>query len=265
MDLIEGFGGHRERIGAFLHHCCECGLQLDARAHAYVDDRHTQRRCRSLYLLELEDIGGVVWIPEKGYARDGWNCLLENLQPLGTDVRSKDGVTGDISSRSGEAWHKAGAHGIADRDHDDGNRGGGLLGRQARGRAVGRNDIDRATNERRRGLCEPLRHAVTILIVEGDVAAFEVAEIPQPVPEGVSHGRVVDDADAWDFRRLLPARTPHLDCEQEPDTTDQRSELTPSHVGHGPTSCRGVTTSNRRTLLYAQPSRRATCKSLGQT
>src|SRR5437773_10416808 len=32
---------------------------------------------------------------------------------------------------------KAGAHGIADRDHDDGNRGGGLLGRQARGRAVG--------------------------------------------------------------------------------------------------------------------------------
>jgi hypothetical protein len=36
-------------------------------------------------------------------------------------------------------------------------------------------------------------------------------------------------------------------------------------VGHGPTSCRGVTTSNRRTLLYAQPSRRATCESLGQT
>src|SRR5439155_16226520 len=48
---------------------------------------------------------------------------LENLQPLGTDVRAKDGVAGDISSRSGEAWHKPGAHGIADRDHDDGNRG----------------------------------------------------------------------------------------------------------------------------------------------
>src|SRR5262249_36027138 len=107
MGLMEGFGGHRERIGALLHHCCECGLELDARAHAYGDDRHTQRRCRSLYLFKLEDIGGVVRIPEKGYAQDGWNGLLENLQPLGTDVRAKDGVAGDISSRSGEAWHKA--------------------------------------------------------------------------------------------------------------------------------------------------------------
>src|SRR5262249_43512230 len=80
MGLVEGFGGHRERIGALLHHCCECGLELDARAHAYRDDRHT--RCRSLYLFELEDIGGVVRIPEKGYARDGWNSLLENLSRL---------------------------------------------------------------------------------------------------------------------------------------------------------------------------------------
>src|SRR5262249_56903766 len=64
--------------------------ELDARADAYGDDRHTQRRCRSLYLFELEDIGGVVRIKEKGYARDGWNSLLENLQPLGTDVRAKD-------------------------------------------------------------------------------------------------------------------------------------------------------------------------------
>src|SRR5262249_53036823 len=37
-DLVEGFAGHRERIGALLHHCCECGLELDARAHAYGDD-----------------------------------------------------------------------------------------------------------------------------------------------------------------------------------------------------------------------------------
>ena len=49
----------------------------------------------------MKDIGCVVRIPEKGYARDGWNSLLENLQPLGTDVRAKDGVAGNISSRSG--------------------------------------------------------------------------------------------------------------------------------------------------------------------
>src|SRR5262249_36218342 len=178
-------------------------------------------------------IGSVVWIPEKGYAQNGWNGLLENLQPLGTHVRAKDSVAGDISSRSGEAWHEPSAHGIADRDHDDGNRGGGLLGRQARGRGVGRKSPRGATTGRPRGLWEPLRHPVTILVVEGDVAAFEVAEIAQPVSEGVPDGRVVDDANARNFRRLLPARTPHLDREQQADTTDQRSELTPSHVGHG--------------------------------
>src|SRR5262245_38885927 len=132
-ELVDWFGSHRERIGALLHHGSECGLEVDARAHAYGDDRHTQRRCRSLDLLELKDIGGVVGIPEKGYARDGWNSLLENLQPLGTDVRAKDGVAGNISSRSGEAWHEPSAHRIADRDHDDRNRDSGLLGRKACG------------------------------------------------------------------------------------------------------------------------------------
>src|SRR5262245_59693136 len=112
--LVEGFAGHRERIGALLRHCCECGRELDARAHASRDDGHTQPRWRTLSLFELEDIGGVVWIPEKRYARDGWNNLLENLQPLGTDVGTKNGVAGDISSWSGEAWHEPGAHGIAD-------------------------------------------------------------------------------------------------------------------------------------------------------
>jgi hypothetical protein len=159
--------------------------------------------CNSSNWRTLEALSGL---PEKGYARNGWNSLLEKLQPLGTDVRAKDGVPGDISSRSGKAWHEPGAHGIADRDHDDGNRGGGLLGREACRRAEGRNDIHRATNERRRGLGEPLRHSVTIRIVEGDVAAFEVAEVSQPVPEGVPMGRVVDDADARDLRRLLRAR-----------------------------------------------------------
>src|SRR5215831_9877705 len=64
QGLVKGFGVHRERIGALLHHCYECGLELDARTHAYGDDHHTQRRCRSLYLFELENTGGVVRIPE---------------------------------------------------------------------------------------------------------------------------------------------------------------------------------------------------------
>src|SRR5262249_50261823 len=65
--------------------------------------------------------------------------------------------------------------------------------------------------------------------------------------------------------RLLGARTPHLDGEQQPDSTDQGSELTPRHVGHRPTSRRKLTASNARTLLYAKPALEAEVRSLGQT
>src|SRR5262249_30290589 len=81
----------------------------------------------------------------------------------------------------------------------------GLLGREACGRAKGRNNVHWATNERRRGLGESLRHSVTIRILEGDVLAFEVTEIAQSLTEGVPVERVVDNADARDLPRLLRA------------------------------------------------------------
>src|SRR5262249_31928498 len=129
-------------------------------------------------------------------------------------------------SRSGEAWHEPGAYGIADRDHDDGNRGGGLLGREACGRAEGCNNVHRATNERRRGLGESLRRAVAIRIVEGDVLAFEVTEIAQPVTEGVPLERVVDNADVRDLPHLLRARH---ERPREGRAAEQRDELAPLH------------------------------------
>jgi hypothetical protein len=44
------------------------------------------------------------------------------------------------------------------------------------------------------------------------------------LPEGLPHRRIVEDADAQDLLLLLRARTPHLDCEQQPEATDQGSE-----------------------------------------
>src|SRR6266540_1758861 len=57
-----------------------------------------------------------------------------------------------------------------------------------------------------RRLVEPLGHPVAVPIVKGDVLAFEVAEVAQPVPEGVPPGCIVDDSDPRDLRRLLRAQ-----------------------------------------------------------
>src|SRR6201984_2384762 len=102
--------------------------------------------------------------------------------------------------------------------------GGGLLGCEACGRAEGCNNVHRATNKRRRGFGESLRHSIAICIVEGDVLAFEVTEIAQPVTEGVPVERVVDYADARDLPRLLRSRR---ERPRRSRAAEKRDELAP--------------------------------------
>src|SRR5262249_38793778 len=98
----------------------------------------------------------------------------------------------------------------------------------------------------------------------------DVSEVAHPAHECLAEWIVVrssgpEVSDARGLVALLCARTPHLDREQQAGTTDQCNELTPCHVGHGPTSCRGVTTRNRRDPIVRSACRRAAGKSLGQT
>src|SRR5262249_25817349 len=102
---------------------------------------------------------------------------------------------------------------------------GGLLGREACGRAEGCNNVHRATNERCRGLGESLRRSVAIRIVEGDVLAFEVTEIAQSVTEGVPLERVVDNADVRDLPHLLRARHERPPCRRAAEKRDERAPL----------------------------------------
>src|SRR2546423_1857710 len=75
-----------------------------------------------------------------------------------------------------------------------------------------------------------LRPPFAVRMVEGDVLAFEITEIAHPVAEGLPPGRVIEDADTRDLRRLLRARRkrPRRCC-----TAEQREELASSDVGHG--------------------------------
>ena len=204
MELVEGVGGHHECIRTLVHHRSEGAVELAGITHRYWDERHIQRRRRNSHFFEIRGVGGIIRIPEQGHARSG-NALLEKLQPFACYVRTKDGVPGDVLARTSEARHKPGPHRIADPDHDNGNFRGCLLGRAGRRRAVDRDHIHRTAHEIGRDFGEPVRQPVTVTILEGDVLAFQVAEIAQPLPERVPDGPVVDDANAWN-RRLLRAR-----------------------------------------------------------
>ena len=71
--------------------------------------------------------------------------------------------------------------------------------------------------------------SVAIRIVKGDVLAFEITEIAQPVAEGLPPGRVINDADTRDLPRLLRARR---EWPRYCRAAEQRDEGAAPHVEH---------------------------------
>jgi hypothetical protein len=65
----------------------------------------------------------------------------------------------------------------------------------------------REANELGRHRREPVRCPLAVAVFIGDVLAFDVAEFAQCLPTGLPHQRIVEDANARDFRRLLRPRT----------------------------------------------------------
>jgi hypothetical protein len=63
--------------------------------------------------------------------------------------------------------------------------------------------VDGAANEFGRDSCEPVRKAIAVAVFIGDVLAFDVAQFTQGLPEGPPHRRIIDDADARHFCRVL--------------------------------------------------------------
>src|SRR5262245_58223555 len=210
-------------------------LSNSSTAHRDGEQLYPQRLYRHSQLGELGWVGGIIWIPKKGHAREGGNNLLEELQPFSSDLRAKDGVPSDIASGPGEARYQPGPHWIANSHHDDGDRRCRLLGREGRRRTERRDEVDGAMDQLDRDPRQPIGQPTGVAIVECDVLAFQIAKIAQAVPEGVPNGRVVDDADTRDLRRLLRAGRERPRSRR---AAEQRDELAPSCMS-GKEHCEG--------------------------
>ena len=193
--------------------------------HLDRDQRDPGGRRRHPQLIEYRHVGRVVHVPQEGEARDRGDRLLEELQSLGTEIRAEDGIAGDVFPGLSQARDQPGPDRIADADHDDRDGGGRLLGRAGRRRTEGRDQVDRAADQRRRRRCQPVGLPFPVAIFEGDVPALLIAEIAQAAAERVPYRRVVEDADARNFRQwLLSARR------ERPDgrAGDKRDQLASS-------------------------------------
>ena len=80
-------------------------------------------------VLVLGDLGAQ----EDGHARDPGKDFPNEFHPLPGQILLQGRQAGDVPGRSGKARHEAFPHGIDGDRHDDGDRGGGALGRQDSG------------------------------------------------------------------------------------------------------------------------------------
>src|ERR1051325_10006337 len=82
-------------------------------------------------------------------------------------------------------WRRARAPRVADLREHDRDGAGGLLGRQRGDRRSRDDDVDAALHQLRRQRAGALLVAVREPGLKGDRLSFDVAEVAQPLPEGV--------------------------------------------------------------------------------
>ena len=132
-----------------------------------------------------------------------------------------------------QAGDEALSHWIADGDHDDRNRAGGVPGRHRRRRRHRDDDGHVEPDQLGCKVAQPVEIKLRMSLLDGDVPVLDIAEISKPLTEGIESSpaqgrmprRCPEKTNLRDLRRLLPARR------ERPNgrTTEQGHELAPLH------------------------------------
>ena len=105
---------------------------------------------------------------------DGYN---QEFQPFGSGIQKLQAQAGEVAARPGETRDETKGNRISDFGKDDWDRLGGRLGRARRQRANGEDDIRLKPNELVREAWKDLDFVLRAPPLEGNVPAFDVAEI----------------------------------------------------------------------------------------
>src|SRR5437867_8921575 len=138
---------------------------------------------RGLDLLLGEYLKGAGRIPEQGDVRDAGDNFPEQFESLRVNFRRDRGQPGALPARMAERRDDARPHGIADRAHDERDRGCRLLDCEGGGCPGGYDHRDlqgeQFPNEDREAIILSLRPPV----LDQDVSALDIPEVAQPLAE----------------------------------------------------------------------------------
>ena len=179
---------------------------------------------------------------------------LEQLQPFPAELRGQCAQARDVPAGLRQAGDKPLPHGIVDYHEDNGNRAGRLSRHPGRGGRHCHEDLhgelDQLGCERWEPVFLPLRKT----IFHDDVLAFHVAEVTQPLPEGLQvmhrgggQGIICEHPGPGHFGHWL--RLGGERCREE--AKDERDDVPEDATPHG----RLLTSASCRSLLPYECSR----------
>jgi hypothetical protein len=184
-----------------------------------------QRRRRALGLSPVEGLGGIRRVPEDGDARHSGKRFLQHLEPFRAELRQHLGHAGDVPAGLGKAGNVARSDRIAMPREDDRN-GHGRFSGCIRLRRSHREDYVHVQAHQlggKRG--QPLKFAVGVAVLDGDVLSVHIPEFPQPLskrvePSGVcGSGRSRQHTNAGGLARLL-----RVDGERRGEDTESKND-----------------------------------------
>ena len=148
-------------------------------------------------------------VREDGHTADLGDGLLEQPQLFGDDFQA--GVAGhpcDVPARAHEARDEPGANRIANGNHDDGDRLGGVLGCRHSLRPPRYDEVHLEPDQLGREAGQPVDPILRISIVDDNILALNPPELAQPLPERVEQGRPIGRG--RQTKKTYPRRLSHL-------------------------------------------------------
>ena len=105
------------------------------------------------------------------------NDLLEEFEVLANEFRTIGGVPGDVAARVRRAANQPKRDGIADADHDYGDRSRRVMGSLGRRRDWRHDQVNLEAHQVSGELRQAIEFALRPPVLDDDILAFDVAEL----------------------------------------------------------------------------------------
>jgi hypothetical protein len=188
MHLGETVCPDEKRVDMLSDCQVECAAQVALAPHIKKLSLETEGARRRLCLFPFGWGSRIAHVVKQRNSQETRNQLFEEFNPFRRQPGAEGSHPRNIATRVREARHDGMR--VAHRRHNHWNCSGRVFSRPGGWRSPGHDQVDLETNQLGREVREPRGATIRRPIFDDQVSSFNVAEIPQPLAQGVKIGGV---------------------------------------------------------------------------